>query len=591
MSTDTPGRMPRLFSSAEAQQVFTTTIVPELFGRAAPQTRPRAVLLLGHPGTSPETAVPDITRAHFPHHPDGRPIVINSAQLTKFHPNWRPLLLAHGPAYAFHAVSHDVSEWVKQCADIVSDQRLNAIIMTDPDTAEKYEALVSRLARTPLGERPCQIGVQFLAVHKAASWLNLLARHQLAYEAGVDLNPHPDRFVHDSGYNQLLTTAEWVDADDRISSVGVLRRVTDYSVSPRVFFAADDPHRFRYSLQLAAGKERDGDGQWGKFSYPGMPPQPTANTAELIDICRNLRWNELDSRGFEDLFTRLCETMRADHWASALAQAELDAQAVLAPTVDLIAMPYDPGAAELTQREAVLVDHFQVVTTADIAVANTLAGGCRHVDIAVIDERSKPDRPIRPPGDLLHFYGQRAAASAATRNALSVAERQQAWMNAIEAAGLPPEQFTITHVQRPELDPAAFNRRYPPQRFNRYFGTDRPAPYRVALDGPVEKLPLPPGQSRPSLDQIAQRYQQGDPTWEADLAPGAREVFLACDGPHRLLANLAVPAPQQEEHDLAAATALGADLASPAHDHTDQVAQPDPPRPLDTDHTAPALGA
>lgn len=589
MSDNTPDLARHTLSPSTSDKVFTSQILPFLLADAEPQANPHAVLLTGQHGSNLAVAADQIARQEFPRR-RGQPVIVDSNRLCKYHPDYLKLLARHGAARAQQEVAGDVGEWLERTVATIAERRLNAIITTNFDSPEQFESLVTRLAGHAPDDNPYHIEAHFLAAHTAESWLGWLARYHAGYQRGFVSELLPDRVLHDTSYTHLPTVAQWADADHRIGAVAIQRFVTVPRSNPRKLWDTDaERHQFTREVQLATRKERARDGSWRSFRPSGPVSSTVSSTPHALEAWRNQPWNELDSRDFQREYERLCAQMRPDHWGIALDLAHLDAVAVLSPKVQLFVAPFDPQAADLVVKEAVFVGDFPVVTNADLVAVTALALEHGHVDIAIIDETAEPSGTLgRPTDATLDLYNERARNAQPKPNPLSLPERQRAWETALLVADLKRDMFTVTAVARPDMYPKAFNARYPHERTDAYMLTHELPHFRVALDRRIEKPHLPPGHERPSIEDLAERYQRGDETWDTFLAPGASEVFRAADGPQRLF-PLYLPADKNAASDLVAATALTGTTATADAAPTAVDAATTPWEPEAGDTAGPAL--
>ncbi|WP_194838489.1 zeta toxin family protein [Nocardia sp. XZ_19_369] len=545
--TSSGGYRDHVLSPRSADLIFRTQIAGRLFQRSLPQSEPITTLVVGQRGAG-QAAVAATISDEEP--PDGaRPVVIDSDQFTRFHPNHYSLTEDYGPLMAEQMVAVDVARWLAMTVTEAARRRANLVVVHEFASRSELDTIL-----VPLADTAYRVEAAVMAVPSAESWLGWLASFQYSYEQfGNDWEPAPDRAIHESSYQHLGSVVDWLDADPRIGVLGVYRRKAVPVEKPWSTPAPGSLRQFRHFPGVIARRHRLVTGEWGPDDCDPEGRNRWVATRQVVELARSLPCSDTDREAYLHLYTDLASRMRPE-WKQALQWAADDARSML-PGVRLPTPVYSPLAASLARPEAVVFDQFPVVTTADVAAVKRLSLEFAHVEIAVIDGSLCPaGTKVRPPDDLIEFYGQCQHDAATPR--LTSDERRRMWQAALRASGLDASNITVRVIARPEIDPG-FTENYPSSRTVSCRITDptdladrrRNENYQTVLGRRIHDATTP--QRRPRIDELARAYHRGDPAWIDQLAPGVAQVL----GPLQLQRLFGpAPAPQAGNGDIHAAS-------------------------------------
>ncbi|MEU7631865.1 zeta toxin family protein [Nocardia sp. NPDC049220] len=501
MTSSEPGHHRYSLSTEQAEYIFRTQIEPQLLRSAAPQNSPIATVFIGQRGAGQAAFATSVAHHEFADHT--RPVVINADLFSRFHPDFRRLTLTEigGAVTARQKVAADACRWLEMTVAEAARRRLNVIVSGEFATRDELNAVLTSLAFTPAGAKPYRIEAALMAVHPAESWLGWLATYQQGYEDfGAGWEVEPDRLAHNASDRHMLTVADWLDTDERISVIGVYRR----EAIPR------------------------DSGGWDLFPYADhyRSADPSRPTREVLEAVRRLPWSYNYSVMWGELYSRLAIRMRPE-WTDALNQARHDARGdVIHDAVELPDPTFDPLAIRIHRPEIVVFDDFHAVTAVDLAVVTELAFRYAHVEIAVVDETARPESvKVWPTDNLLDFYAERQQAAA--QDWLPADERAAMWRTALAAKGISEARISVTVIPPPEFNWTRFTKDNPVTRFHIGMITNdsdhadrrRNSHYQTILNRRITAVSTPA--PRPGIADVARMYQEGDPTWPDLLAPGA----------------------------------------------------------------------
>ncbi|WP_433717276.1 zeta toxin family protein (plasmid) [Nocardia sp. CA-084685] len=557
-----------VLSHARAEQVFTAQIARAKLGGVDPaRGTPVAQLIVGQHGAG-QLAAAALIADEF----DERPVIIDTAELRHYHPEYLSLSERYGHAEAQARVFVDEQRWLSMLITAAAQQRVNMIIVAEIATKAELDNIVAPLI-DPIVEpgAPYRIEAVAMGVHTCESWLGWWGTHLLDCKY---LGPHgtmrPQWAMHNLSEEHLLTVADWLDANPHIAMIGVHRRQAVPIEPSSLLRNPASLQQFDHLPHAVASKVRLPSGEWDDFLYADTLDNastrldPRLSTRDVLSLTRVLRMNDVDSAAVLRLYLDMAE--QRPEWVPALILARDAAHEVLSPAVVLPDLTDLLGADAVDQYErVVVVDRFPVVTAADIAGFAQLGIEFTDVEIAVIDPAIGVEATVRPSDDQLDFFRDEQIAGSPERNPISSSERTQALQAALKAAGLNDRKFTVTTIARPEIDPGFADR----CRGRVVACITDPANtrdlvrnhhYETALGRRIYTVtpPFP----RPPIEEIAAAYHSGDPRWIDALAEGAAEVFLAANGPERLL-DLFSSAASSDLDDLAAAALSGHPLAPP----------------------------
>lgn len=194
--------------------------------------------------------------------------------------------------------------------------------------------------------------------------------------------------------------------------------------------------------------------------------------------------------------------------------------------------------------DAVFVGRFALVTRAHLTTVTEILYRWPRLTIAVLDLAAdiKPDPQLV--AQFPEFYRLCDANCAAGRNPFTAVERVQLWTSALHAAGLDSVAHAETTV-RPELDPTAFNARFPADRYDLVtvaptaacdrFDRIRTECFQQILGRRVTEIwPTRVEHTSAILTRVGAGARWGD-----YLPAGAAQAFHSLDGPTRLAARIA----------------------------------------------------
>lgn len=246
-----------LLDEAESGRIFLDRIVPDQLTGVA-QEQPVVVFVGGQPGDGKAT-ITALVRAVLQRR--GRPVVLSATAYEPYHPRFHEPI-TDVPTTAGKYVEADGRRWLAQAEELVIQERYDAILETEFNDPEGFEASARRFKQAGF-----QVEVAILAVHEAHSRLGVLERHMLALE-NFGFGRLTVQRLHDAGYEGVLRAAELVDQGEWAVRIGVLRP----------------------DGQLIYGNQRDASGEW----------QQPARTAAAISWERDRPWTVVESRNFLD---------------------------------------------------------------------------------------------------------------------------------------------------------------------------------------------------------------------------------------------------------------------------------------------------
>ncbi|MFR9753966.1 zeta toxin family protein [Nocardia sp. 004] len=530
-----------VLSKEEINRVYRHQLLPLLTGLPS-QERPTMLLLTGQPGAGHQAAATEIKTSE---NSRTRPTtaVIDTTLLHRYHRDYFSLSQqARGPEGARQKVASAVREagWTHKILTEAARRRVNVIVVADIEHPSDLDTIVEPFATSPEGLEPYRNEAGLMGTPRAESLLTCLITHQKYYEnSGLTQLPAPNTIGHDRGYDHMLTVADWFDADPRLHVISIYRREAipihenNGQTNPTAFT------EFNHLPGAVARKTRIATGEWGDYSYHREHEARRLPTRVVLDeLVRKQPLSYPDSVAFEQHYKWLSKRMRPE-WAATLIQVRDDAQNVL--TGARLPYPkYHPGAAARLGiiHEVVLFDYFQLLTTADMHAITRLMEQFTHVELAVIDETSRP--PVIPPDELLDFYAERQRHGAPERNPLTVEERIRGVVAALRAYGLPESDITVTKATAPELALPELGNTHPTYRASVGFLTDPYDPadrarndiYRKILPHRICEVLLP--RPRPRIGDLAHAYHRGEQHALSDLPAGYVDVFLEIRGPARV---------------------------------------------------------
>ncbi|PKS10043.1 hypothetical protein jhhlp_004668 [Lomentospora prolificans] len=193
-----------ILSESESHKIFISSILPSEF----PPTTP----LLTNPPTKPcsPSSRPDRQPAHF----------IADTYKT-FHPAYAALA-KQDSFVASRAASFDARRWLAMACDEAVSRRVDVLL----ESACRHPDDFIDLAKT-FHRGGYRVEVAVLAVPEGLSRLGILTRfHRRLPEAGskgLPLRLTPKK-IHDVSYAGLIASAEWIDREEGVDQVLVVRR-------------------------------------------------------------------------------------------------------------------------------------------------------------------------------------------------------------------------------------------------------------------------------------------------------------------------------------------------------------------------------
>ncbi|WP_043738038.1 zeta toxin family protein [Nocardia asiatica] len=518
----------------EADHIFRTQIEPRLLRPASPQNEPIAMVFVDQLGAGTAELATSIVKYEFDS--GSCPVVLDGAVLAQAHPAYLGLAMAVGAQEAQRQVRRDTERWLSMAVEEAVRRRLNIVVISDFPTRDALDTVLTRLASTPAGAKPLRIEAGLMAAHPGETQLEGLALWQRSYEGlGSWSGIEPDPDLYEASRQHVRTVADWLDADQRIHRIGVYRR----SAVTR------------------------GLGDWGLYpagSYFSAghygAADPSRPTRAVIDDLSHEQWNNEYSKAYSLLYRTLATRMRPE-WSGDLVQARAAARPVMDESLwrQLPDPSFDPLAIACNRQDIVVFDDFDVVTSVDLTAIKDLTSQYPHVEIAVVDDRARPQvAQVRPTDEQLDFYAARLRTSVTPAT-----DRAEVWRNVLRVAGLSRGRASVTVIPPPEFDPAWFNDHYPARRFRVGMITNdddsgdllRNAHYRTILGRPIHPVETPA--PRPRLADLARLYLAGNPSWLDHLAPGAAPLV----SPDRLFGSSSAFHPPAADSDGLHAAAQG----------------------------------
>lgn len=229
-----PNPQSYILSEDESRAIFERAILPaELGAFSAPEPSfangetsakrtPLAVLLIGQTGAGKTRTAPVIKEAIIRLRGANKFAHFVADTYKTYHPSYRTLLSTH-PALASPATSPDARRWLSMAASVAASQRADVLL----ESAARHPGDFAELARL-FRMQGYRVEVAVLAVPAALSRLGILTRfYEKLPESGpsgglpVRLTPWK---VHDESYAGLLEAAAFVEEEDAVDQVVVVRR-------------------------------------------------------------------------------------------------------------------------------------------------------------------------------------------------------------------------------------------------------------------------------------------------------------------------------------------------------------------------------
>ncbi|KAF9877370.1 zeta toxin [Colletotrichum karsti] len=218
-----PNLSHHILPEPESRRIFTSQILPaDLPPSLTPHPtrgRPLAVLIVGQTGAGKTRTAPAVLSAMNRINPPAHFI----ADVYKaHHPSYRALLSSENPAHASPATGPDARKWLAMAAAEAISRRLDVLL----ESACRHPDDFRELARM-FAEAGYRVEVVVMAVPAALSRLGILHRfYEKLPEAGsgnlpIRLTPVK---IHDDSYRGLMSVAEWIDGEDCVDRVLVVRR-------------------------------------------------------------------------------------------------------------------------------------------------------------------------------------------------------------------------------------------------------------------------------------------------------------------------------------------------------------------------------
>lgn len=226
-------------SESESQHIFTSAILPSEFPpdvpllTNAPDTKPLAVLLVGQTGAGKTRTAPVLhaALARYRSHlqsgggggggPERVPVHFIADTYKRFHPAYATLA-KQDSFLASRASGADARRWLAMACEAAISRRVDVLLESACRHPNDFIDLAKAFHRG--GYR---VEVAVLAVPEGLSRLGILTRfHRQLPEAGskgLPLRLTPKK-IHDVSYAGLVASAEWIDAEEGVDQVLVVRR-------------------------------------------------------------------------------------------------------------------------------------------------------------------------------------------------------------------------------------------------------------------------------------------------------------------------------------------------------------------------------
>ncbi|MGY1946326.1 zeta toxin family protein [Nocardia asiatica] len=491
-----PGPAPPRLSEHDHARIFTTQIIPVLLAEAFPDPEPRAVVLTSHPG-APSAALARAIADTFSARSTAS--IFGIEDLLLFHPHHQ-----HGRHPVDPVVAEQAHQWLiastKHLANIGASFIIDNTLASRTVAADVITALPSAY----------RIECAFTAHSLDESLLGALETAQIDYEclgtADYPGNTHLFEHAH-----SLLDVADWADAAERVSAVLIYhgRGSEPYLRSIRT------PSGWRTTIS-----PRD---------TPNSSPLEVSGTSSRQAI-ETLRTQSLSFRESRD-WLRLHASLRA--------RARPQLRDSLGRARELVRPRLWPTAERpRSQLSAVTFDRFQVVTIADLDTVATMLQNFPRLTIGILNLRPPLPPPPQLPADLVLAHRELDRLSAEQHNPLSSQQRRTMWTAALTAAGL-DDRVRVEEI----TDLSEINARFPIEQFQLVFAAERTD---NTLDATAARLFAATLGRNATLVDAPMRYHQpdlaamrraGTEMWRRYIPRGALEVFLAVDGPDRVLAD------------------------------------------------------
>ncbi|MEU2043711.1 hypothetical protein [Nocardia niwae] len=503
-----PGPAPPRLPNAVHAHIFTTQIIPVLLAGAFPDTDPRAIVLTSHPGTPAAALARNIADRVFEH----RTVAIFGIEdLLPFHRHYQ-----RGQHPVDPIVAEQAHQWLVASTEYLADIGASFVIENTRADLRVAADVVAALPGT------YHIECSFTAHSLAESHLAAIESAQIGYESSGLVDYVGDTNLYECA-DKLLDVADWAHTSDRVSAVAA-------------YHGRDSTPR------LLNTRGRTG---WNTLAYRDTA-EPDGWALGLSGVSTR--------RAIEVLRAQPLPLSESRHWLRLFASLRACAHPLLQQPLDdarELARPLLSPAAEQPQSDlrAVTVDRYQVVTVGDLATVATMLQSYPRLTIGVLNLRAPLPPPPNLPADLVVVHDELDRLSAQQYNPLSAAQRTTMWTAALTAARL-DDRVSVEVVS----DLSEINTRFPTRQFQLAFAAEHDD---GAVEAPAARLFAATLRRNVAIVDAPMRYHQpglpglwrtDNDAWRRYIPRGALEVFLAADGPTRVLADTAAETTQRITH-------------------------------------------
>ena len=473
-----------LLPSELAERIFREDIAATVLVLAAGQLQPQpmAIVLCAQAGAGKtQLAGLHLSAAMAAR---GGSVSIDVDMFRVFYPDYERMK-AHDEIAADDVVHGDARRWLDRSVEHLTGRRVNIIIEHGLRSTTVAEGLLARLDKA--GYR---IEIALMSTPAAVSRLSILERYQVGREK-TGRGRYVDEELHDHRYAHVAAVADWCDADPRVSAIAIYERGGN-----RVY-----------------ENRRDATSRW----------MNAAATRDELELARRRPWGRAESEAFLRLHGSLAARM-APQWQAALRHAHAAATPLLHP---------EAGRGPSHTREAVTYGRYQIVSIAHLDTIRTMLRDWPKVTIGVIDMDARPRvTPPEAPASLAEFYRVALNNTVPERNPMTLQERRGLWQAALDTAGI-ADRVTVEAVPMPELAPAEFNSRFPPDRYDVLFPAASDAELAHTDRGSILSRTIystePPLEFHTST--IRESYRSGSQVWRARWRPALSTCSWPSKGP------------------------------------------------------------